>query len=127
MLTFFVIYGANSGGKSSVIDAIKSIIKNSVDVEKSKHYRPCPFLLSKETEEKQTIFEIEFVIEQTIYRYGFEINTEPKILKEWLFYFVKLIVILYSLVNVQLLCYFLAKNHQGGGNSFKLGTIIAFN
>ena len=88
LLTSAVIYGANASGKSSVLDAIKSmsaIIKNSVDVEKSKQYRALPFLLNKETENKQTIFEIEFVIEQTIYRYGFEIAIESKILKEWLF------------------------------------------
>lgn len=88
LLTSAVIYGANASGKSSVLDAIKSmrdIIKNSVDVEKSKHYKARPFLLSKETEDKQTIFEIEFVIEQTIYRYGFEIDIESIILKEWLF------------------------------------------
>lgn len=88
LLTSAVIYGANASGKSSVLDAIKSmreIIKNSVDIEKSKHYRALPFLLSKETEDKQTIFEIELIIEQTIYRYGFEIAIESKILKEWLF------------------------------------------
>lgn len=88
LLTSAVIYGANASGKSSLLDAMKSmraIIKNSVDVEKSKNYRARPFLLSKETEGKQTIFEIEFVIEQAIYRYGFEIDIESKILKEWLF------------------------------------------
>jgi len=88
LLTSAVIYGANASGKSSLLDAMKSmraIIKNSVDVEKSKDYRARPFLLNKETADKQTIFEIEFVIEQTIYRYGFEIDIESKILKEWLF------------------------------------------
>jgi len=88
LLTSAVIYGANASGKSSIIDAIKSmknIIKNSIDIEKSKHYKARPFLLSKETEDKQTIFEIEFVIEQTVYRYGFEIDIDAKILKEWLF------------------------------------------
>jgi len=88
LLTSAVIYGANASGKSSVLDAIESmraIIKNSVDVEKSKHYRARPFLLSKETENKETIFEIELVIEQTIYRYGFEIDIESNILREWLF------------------------------------------
>lgn len=88
LLTSAVIYGANASGKSSVLDAIKSmrdIIINSVDIEKSKHYRALPFLLSKETEDKQTIFEVELIIEQTIYRYGFEIDIGSKILKEWLF------------------------------------------
>ncbi|MFK5914357.1 MAG: ATP-binding protein [Woeseiaceae bacterium] len=88
LLTSAVIYGANASGKSSVLDAIKSmkdIIKNSVDIEKSKRYTARPFLLNKETEEKETIFEIEFIIEQTIYRYGFGIEIDSKISKEWLF------------------------------------------
>lgn len=81
LLTSAVIYGANASGKSSVLDAIKSmraIIKNSVDIEKSKRYTALPFLLSKETEEKETTFEIEFIIEKTIYRYGFEIHIDSK-------------------------------------------------
>ena len=88
LLTSAVIYGANASGKSSVLDAMESmidIIKNSIDIEKSKQYKARPFLLSKETEDKQTIFEIEFVMEQTMYRYGFEIDIKSKILKEWLF------------------------------------------
>lgn len=88
LLTSAVIYGANASGKSSVLDAIKSmkaIIKNSVDIEKSKRYRALPFLLNKDTEDKPTIYEIEFVIEQTMYRYGFVIAIDSIILKEWLF------------------------------------------
>ena len=88
LLSSAVIYGANASGKSSIFDAIKlmkNIIKNSVDLEKSKHYKARPFLLNKETEYKSTIFEIEFIIEQVIYRYGFEIDIDSKILSEWLF------------------------------------------
>ena len=88
LLTSAVIYGANASGKSSILDAIgsmKAIIKNSVDIEKSKNYRARPFLLSKDTEDKESIFEVEFVIEHKIYRYGFEIDIDSKILKEWLF------------------------------------------
>ncbi len=88
LLTSAVIYGANASGKSSILDAInamKAIIKNSVDVEKSNSYKARPFFLNKETENKQSIFEIEFIIEHTIYRYGFEIDIDSKILKEWLF------------------------------------------
>lgn len=86
LLTSAVIYGANASGKSSVLDAInlmKGLTQHSIDIEKP--YRAHPFLLSKETEDKPTLFEIEFVIKQKIYRYGFEIGIDSKILKEWLF------------------------------------------
>lgn len=88
LLKSAVIYGANASGKSSLLDALKAMkerIKNSVDIEKAKHYRARPFLLNKETETKETVFEIEFIIESKIYRYGFEIDVNSKILKEWLF------------------------------------------
>lgn len=87
LLTSAVIYGANASGKSSVLNSIEamiSIIKNSISIEKTKHYRALPFLLNKDTESKPSTFEIEFIIENIIYRYGFEINTDSIILKEWL-------------------------------------------
>jgi len=87
LLTSAVIYGANASGKSSVLNSIEtmiSIIKNSIDIDKSKHYKALPFLLNKDTENKPSIFEIEFIIGEIIYRYGFEINIDSTILKEWL-------------------------------------------
>lgn len=89
LLTSAVIYGANASGKSSILDALKlmkAIIKNSVDIDKSKHYIANPFLLSKETEKKETTFEIEFIIGAVIYRYGFKINIDSIISKEWLYH-----------------------------------------
>ncbi len=88
LLKSAVVYGANAGGKSSLLDAMnsmKSIIKNSVDLEKTKKYSAQPFLLNAQTESKETFFEIEFIIDKIIYRYGFEIATNSSILKEWLF------------------------------------------
>lgn len=89
LLTSAVIYGANASGKSSILDALKlmkAIIKNSVDIDKSKHYIAKPFLLSKETEKKETTFEIELIIGAAIYRYGFKINIDSRISKEWLYH-----------------------------------------
>ncbi|MDQ6961384.1 MAG: ATP-binding protein [Mariprofundaceae bacterium] len=88
LLTSAVIYGANASGKSSVLDAINlmtNIIKSSVNMEKAESYKPHPFLLSQEKEDQPTKFEIEFIIGETIYLYGFEIGIDAKILKEWLF------------------------------------------
>ena len=88
LLKSAVIYGANASGKSSLLDAmnrIKGIIKNSVSIEKMDKYQSQPFLLNSKTEDKESFFEIEFIIDKIIYRYGFEISTNSNILKEWLF------------------------------------------
>jgi len=88
LLKSAVIYGANASGKSSLIDAfrsLKSILKNSIDIEKTKRYQAQPFLLNTETEGKETFLEIEFIIEEIIYRYGFKIAKNAVILQEWLY------------------------------------------
>jgi len=86
LLKSAIIYGANASGKSSLVEAmnkLKKIIENSLD--KTKQYVAQPFLLNSETEEKETFFEIQFIIDEIIYRYGFEIAKDTKILKEWLY------------------------------------------
>jgi len=88
LLKSAVIYGANASGKSSLIDAfrsLKSILRNSIDIEKTKRYQAQPFLLNTETEGKETFLEIEFIIEEIIYRYGFKIAKNAVILQEWLY------------------------------------------
>ena len=88
LLKSAVVYGANASGKSSLLDGmnrLKNIIENSLDIDKTKHYMAQPFLLNSETEEKETFFEIQFIIDEIIYRYGFEIATDATILKEWLY------------------------------------------
>ncbi|HFU76438.1 MAG TPA: ATP-binding protein [Campylobacterales bacterium] len=88
LLKSAVIYGANASGKSSLLDGIntlKSIIENSLDIDKTKRYVAQPFLLNSETEEKETFFEIQFIIDEIMYRYGFEISINAKILNEWLY------------------------------------------
>jgi AAA15 family ATPase/GTPase len=84
-----VLYGANASGKSNFIKSftkMKAIIKNSSSIEKSKHYPHEPFLLNTHTKELPTKYEIEIIIDETRYRYGFVIAKDGKIQKEWLFY-----------------------------------------
>ncbi len=64
---------------------VQIIIKNSINIEKTKEYFSQPFLLNTQTESKETFFEIEFIIDKIIYRYGFQIAINSIILKEWLF------------------------------------------
>lgn len=88
LLTSAAIYGANASGKSNVIAAIsfmKHFVRESqqssdptggIDVE--------PFRLSTDTEGKPSFFEIVFVVEDSRYRYGFEVTTE-RVEAEWLY------------------------------------------
>ena len=88
LLKSTVIYGPNASGKSSVIDALrkmKNIVLHSLELGISKNYNPEPFLLNTKSQNEPTIFEAEFVVDKIKYRYGFEIETNGIIKKEWLF------------------------------------------
>lgn len=82
-----VIYGANAGGKSNLIKAMSTmrrIVKQSFDASSTDELGITPFLLSSETSNKPSFFEILFLIGTVRYRYGFEVdNTSVK--SEWLF------------------------------------------
>ncbi|HOO75132.1 MAG TPA: ATP-binding protein [Tepiditoga sp.] len=87
LLKSSVIYGANASGKSNFFDAVTffiDFIKNSqlMGVEE---YIECPkFLLSTESQDSPVNFEISFILENNIYRYGFSIENGI-ISKEWLY------------------------------------------
>ncbi|WP_395052610.1 ATP/GTP-binding protein [Flavobacterium sp.] len=82
-----VIYGANSSGKSNFIKALDfmvSTVKNSSKLNSTDKLNAKPFLLSTETENEPSFFEILYSKSGVRYRYGFELNND-KILSEWLF------------------------------------------
>lgn len=82
-----VIYGANSSGKSNLIKALermREVVLTSVRLNDSDELDYSPFLLSTETENQPTFFEIVFWHDSTRYRYGFEYNLK-QIINEWLF------------------------------------------
>ena len=88
LLKSAVVYGANASGKSSLLDAMermKQIVKNSVSIEKTKKYFHQSFFLNINTEMQETFFEKEFIINEILYRYGFEIAKDATIIKEWLY------------------------------------------
>jgi len=83
-----VIYGANASGKSNLLGAIEKmieIVKFSIDIEKAKQYNHQPFLLNCDSETSVTLFETNIVLDEIIYRYGFEITSKGDIENEWLF------------------------------------------
>ncbi len=87
MLPLAVFYGANSGGKSNFIGAIstmRSIVIRSVRLNEGDKLPYDPFALDETSEKKPTFFEIQFIEEEVMYRYGFEYDRE-EIISEWLY------------------------------------------
>ncbi len=89
LLKSAAVYGANASGKSNFVKAMgfmrwfivnsskNTQIGESIDVEE--------FRLSTETEGKPSFFEIVFILEGRIYRYGFEVD-KKRVISEWLFH-----------------------------------------
>jgi uncharacterized protein len=83
------IYGANASGKSNLAKALKFMqsfaVNSSRDTQSTDLIPFTPFLLSTETEDQPSFFEIVFLINSQQYRYGFTVDKE-QVLSEWLFY-----------------------------------------
>ncbi len=88
LLQTSVIYGANASGKSNLLKAMQmmtSIVLNTKKVSLSTDLlEHTPFLLNSETISASTSFEILFIIDETLFRYGFEYDAST-IYSEWLF------------------------------------------
>ena len=87
LLKSVVLYGANSSGKSNLIKAMsimKLIVMTSVEKSSISKNKVIPFLLNTKTENQPSFFEVVFLIGNTRYRYGFELDSEI-IHGEWLF------------------------------------------
>ena len=89
LLKSAVVYGANASGKSKLLQAMDfmkffTIYNNANNVRQIKQ-NLAPFRLSEETENEPSEFEMIFIHNNIMYRYGFELNREA-IISEWLFY-----------------------------------------
>ncbi|NEP44571.1 MAG: ATP-binding protein, partial [Okeania sp. SIO2H7] len=83
------VYGANASGKSNFVKAMgfmrwfvlnsskETQVTDLIDVEE--------FRLSTETEDQPSFFEIVFILEERVYRYGFELD-KKQVVSEWLFH-----------------------------------------
>lgn len=84
-----VIYGANASGKSKFVEAIKFMrtftIKSSRDSQKGDSIGVEPFKLNTDSENESSEFEVIFLLDNEIYRYGFEASPS-KIVAEWLYH-----------------------------------------
>ncbi len=87
LLPVAVMYGANSSGKSNVLKALKAmrdVLLNSVRLNPKDKLDAEPFCLDLTSAEEPTSFEIQFTLNGSKFRYGFD-YTANEILAEWLY------------------------------------------
>lgn len=89
LLKSAAVFGANASGKSNLVRSLKTlkdIILNSLDsVGENKLKTAIPFLLKKDIFDQPTEYEISFITDNTLYRYGLSIlNSEIE--EEWLYW-----------------------------------------
>ncbi len=89
LLKSAAVYGANASGKSNLFKAIsfmdEFIRKSSKDTQVTDYINVEEFRLNTETVGNPSSFEIVFLLNKKIYRYGFEVNRR-EVVSEWLFY-----------------------------------------
>lgn len=87
LLPVAVMYGANSSGKSNVLKALKAmrdVLLNSVKLNPKDRLEADPFALDETSPSEPTCFEIQFTLNGSKFRYGFEYTAEA-IIAEWLY------------------------------------------
>jgi hypothetical protein len=87
LLPTAVIYGANSSGKSNVLKALltmRQVLLDSVRLNPNDGLNFDPFRLDTISSKEPTSFEIQFLQDEVLYRYGFDYNS-AQICREWLY------------------------------------------
>lgn len=83
-----IVYGANASGKSKFVDALEFMrdfaIESSIYSQKGDPIEVEPFKLEQESAIASSEFEVIFIHNGEMFRYGFEVNQE-KVIAEWLF------------------------------------------
>ena len=88
ILSSAVLYGANSSGKSNLIEGFRTFLTtvyNSASFNSSEELLMYPFLFDEDSRLKPCGFEIELLIEEDRYRYGFS-ATKEKVTSEYLYF-----------------------------------------
>lgn len=105
LLKCAAVYGTNGGGKSNFMSAIYAMgstiftsYSNSLLKEEDKPEQDFQFKLNSKTDKENTMYEVSFIVDSVIYRYGFEIRGY-EIKKEWLFKKVEREVLLFDRIN----------------------------
>lgn len=88
LLKSIVVYGANASGKSNLIHALnffrRFIIISSKESVSSEEIPITPFVLNQRGQNEPSKFEIEIILNQKKYFYGFHVNKQL-IVREWLY------------------------------------------
>lgn len=87
LLPSAVIYGANSSGKSNLLKAVgkfREIVTTSSKLNSTDKLDITPFLLNENTAKEPSYFEVELLIDSTVYTYGFMADNE-RVHEEWLY------------------------------------------
>lgn len=88
LLKSAVVYGANASGKTKLIEGLgfmKNFIYNSSkESQINERIDTDPFRLNSETSDAPSVFEIIFIHENEMYRYGFEVD-KKWVHAEWLY------------------------------------------
>ena len=89
LLKSAAIYGANASGKSNLANALnfmrQFVLNSSRETQVTDTIDVDNFRLSTETETQPSFFEIVFIIQKKIYRYGFEADIN-QVFSEWLYH-----------------------------------------
>lgn len=93
LLKSAAVYGANASGKSNFVKAMDFmrwfVLNSSKETQVNDLIGVEEFKLSTETEGKPSFFEIVFILDGRIYRYGFELDKKD-VVSEWLFHVTKI-------------------------------------
>lgn len=80
-------FGPNASGKSNILKALalfKRLIQRSFSFDVDKELKIDNYLLNDEYVKKPTFFEVSFLVENSLYKYGFQYN-RTKIFEEYLY------------------------------------------
>lgn len=88
LLTSAAIYGANASGKSNLIDALRFmrsfVLNSSRETRLHEPVHVTPFRLRSDMEHQPSWFEIVFLDQGNLFRYGFSVS-QDRVESEWLF------------------------------------------
>lgn len=87
LLRSAAIYGPNAGGKSNFLRALQAmqevVLESATSFQRGAELPAIPFLLSRDTRDAPSEFEVIFIVDKVRYQYGFS-ATMDRIHDEWL-------------------------------------------
>ncbi len=89
LLPALLFYGSNAAGKTNLIKALSAMIDTVLlsqarGLPGAKINARSPFMLDPSAKERPTVFELNFIIDEVRYNYGFAIH-ETEVAEEWLY------------------------------------------